>query len=152
MVNRPKNKGTRRERMTDRVFKAAGLKSKHLKNNAPSRDVDVQIGNRTAIVEAKDRAALNPHKTVKQAQERWPDEIVALVWHRTSVKEGRSIPSPDGPTLAMLPVEDLAALWSLADGVYKCLQDLPRDPDELGTWVGYLKEKLNNVLHRGTRW
>lgn len=116
MARRPKDQGTARETTAVRnAEQHPGIHAQRAPNNAPSYDVDLRVaGLGTVRVEVKDRQQLNAHRTVKDAQAANPDRPVALLWHRTSKKDGAKRSHPDGPTLYMVDEDLFLRLLSLA--------------------------------------
>lgn len=112
MANPSKAKGTYRETWSVAQATERGLPARRAETNQPARDVDVQA-DRLRIHEVKDRQNLNVHKTLKASQVRY-DAPCAVIWHRTSRKGDNTRLSPDGPTIAALPVDDYLDLLAVA--------------------------------------
>lgn len=90
MANPPKQQGTRRESALVARAHELGFKAQRSPNNAPSRDVDMDIGDVTLRVEVKDRQRLSVHDTVNDMVAANEGCETALYWHRYVKKKGNS--------------------------------------------------------------
>ena len=105
MANKPKQQAWRHERgIVDDAEKRPYLKARRAENNAPGRDVDVQLRDGTIVPhEAKDRANLNVHKLVAEVADKQPGFPPIVVWDRKSRKGDNERRSADGPSIAAMP-------------------------------------------------
>jgi hypothetical protein len=117
-VNRPRAKGTRRERKVLDMLLAAGLNARRAGNNLPAKDLEVDLPGMSFAIEVKDRQNLKLHAILNDVQANWPTQISAVVWHRTAKPDPESRARPVGPTIVAMPLDEwvkiIATLnWSL---------------------------------------
>ncbi len=128
-------KGAQRERwLVDLLERGTSLDARKAEHNGAGRDVDIRA-DVLRIVEDKDRQQLNVHKTLRHTQDNHPGYPPAVVWHRVSKAAGAKRSTPDGPTLACLPVPDWVDLLDIADSATRYLAataGTPLDVDGIG--------------------
>lgn len=116
-MNRPKDKGTRRETWVVRLLQEFGLDAKRAPNNTPSLDVESKAGPFPLNFEVKDRANLNLHGTLEEIERRHTSGIPHVVWHRTKKAEKKRVPA--GPTLVALPIREYAKMMAYLDSLWR---------------------------------
>lgn len=117
-MNKPKQKGTRNETRRVRAWHDAGVNAGRLAEGGLHDLGDLWVGNyphgpggdRGWIEEAKERANLNPHRTLHDAIRKAGHPRVLLSHKRLTRKDGNQRRTPDGEPEVVVVRPDVAAV------------------------------------------
>ena len=136
-----KKAGTYRETWVKQRLLDAGLDAERAGNNMPSKDVALRVAGVRYAIEVKDRRNLNLHQTVKDTIDNNPSEIAVVVWHKREAAGESGRLMPVGPTLGVMPFENLVTIFAELERTAQRVDLLERVIVKIATRKIILEEK-----------